>query len=88
MKLLDKVISKTERLYSVATTQLDHYTPELCLYGGGALIIAGAVCSYLAGKKVEKEKVVDNFKEELKRIDSANTGVGPLSRKERDKEKR
>lgn len=88
MKLLDKVINKTERLYSVASTQLDHYTPELCLYGGGALIIAGAVCSYLAGKKIEKEKTVDNFKEEIKRIDSANTGVGPLSKKERGKEKR
>ena len=88
MELINKVVDKAEKLYSVAKTQLGHYTPELCLYGGGALIIAGAVCSYMAGKKVEKEQLVDNYKVELTKIDSANVGTGPISKKVRGKEKR
>jgi len=64
-----KMFEKCSRLFSSVTTCVKYHAPDICMIGGGALVVAGGIALFSAGRKVEKSGCVKNYKDRLHEID-------------------
>lgn len=65
MKIFDTITTGVKRYYSVAKTQLIHYSPEIRMVGGTALVIYGAYRLYKAGKQNEIDGIDKHFEQQM-----------------------
>lgn len=84
MKLTDKIAMAAERAYVVVSTPIKKNAPEIEMIFGTALVFAGAVAAYKAGKRSRDEDYKGRLESQKKEIDNSFT---PRSMKEKAKRK-
>lgn len=70
--MFDTIKIGVKRYYSVAKTQLIHYSPEIRMIGGTALVIYGAYKIYKAGKQNEIDGIDKHFEQQMDDLEKAH----------------